>query len=63
MTSWSSGPGALPPEAADTQKDQVEEGLADQDNPVADDVPKGIEDAKEDARRSGADPDEGPGVI
>ena len=62
MTSWSSGPGAMPPEAADAQRDQIEEGFADQDNPDTDDVPKGREDAKEDAKRSGADADEGPGA-
>ena len=52
----------MPPEAADAQRDQVEEGFADQDNPDTDDVPKGREDAKEDAKRSGADADEGPGA-
>ena len=63
MTSWSSGPGAMPPQGADQQQEQVEEGLADQDNPDTDAVPKGLEDAKEDARQSGADPDAGPGQL
>jgi hypothetical protein len=63
MTSWSSGPGAMPPEGADQQRDQVEEGLADQDNPDTDAVPKGLDDAKEDARQGGVDPDTAPGEL
>jgi hypothetical protein len=53
----------MPPEGADQQRDQVEEGLADQDNPDTDAVPKGLDDAKEDARQGGVDPDTAPGEL
>jgi hypothetical protein len=53
----------MPPEGADQQRDQVEEGLADQDNPDTDAVPKGKADAEEDARQGGIDPEATPGEL